>query len=67
MFDRVDRVLHIPGLQKNLKKCCIIDAWQDSKYSLGSEDGTALNMPGLPKVLRNTVHYIYLIGFRTCL
>ena len=36
------RDLNIPGLQKVLKRWCIIDAWQGSKYSSGSEHVTVL-------------------------
>ena len=43
-------------LHKVLKKCCIIDALQDSKYSSGSEHATALNIPGLQKVLNKILH-----------
>ena len=51
----------MPGLHKVLKKCCFKDAWQDSKYSSGTENATILNMPGLRKVLNKTFHYRYLI------
>ena len=69
----IPQVLQIPGFQicegytRFLKKCCIIDAWQDSKYSSGSKHGTVLNVPGLRKVLKKTLHYRYLIGFWICL
>ena len=39
------RVLNMPGYTRFLKKCCIIDAWQDPKHSSGSEHSTLLNMP----------------------
>ena len=48
------------GLHKVLKKCCSIDASQDSEYSSGSEYGRVLNMPSLCKVLNKTVHYCYM-------
>ena len=55
------RVLNISGfIKKTLNQ---IDLWQDSKYSSGSEHVTVLNMPGLHKVLNNTLYYRYLIGF----
>ena len=49
----------MPSLQR--------DAWQDSKYSSSSEHTTALNMPGLHKVLKKRHHYRYLIGLWICL
>ena len=56
----------MPGLHNILKKGTI-DAWQDSKYSSGSEHVTVLNMPGLHKVLNKRLNYRCLIGFRISL
>ena len=38
--------------QGSLGKRYIIDAWQDSEYSSGSEYTRTLNMPGLRKILK---------------
>ena len=54
------QVLSIPWFQicqsypRFLKKCAIIEAWQDSEYSQSSEYGRVLNVPGLQKVLKKT-------------
>ena len=61
------RVLICQGYTNFLRKCCMIDALQDSKYSSSSDHATILNMPGLCKVLNKTLHYRYLIGFWICL
>ena len=53
----------MPGLDKVLRKCCIIDARQDYVYSSGSEYGKVLNMPGLYKDLNKMLRYKNLIGF----
>ena len=54
MLDRVLnilQVLNIPGFcicqvySRFLKKCCTIDAWQDSEYFSGSEYGSEQNAP----------------------
>ena len=47
----------------SFRKCFIINAWQDSEYSLGSKYGSVLNMSRLPKVLNKMLHFRYLIGF----
>ena len=40
-----------------------IDAWQDSDYSSASTYTRVLNVPGLYKVLKKTLHYRYFVGF----
>ena len=54
MLDRVLNILqviNIPGFcihqvySRFLKKCCTIDAWQDSEYFSGSEYGSEQNAP----------------------
>ena len=41
-------IVYMPGF---IKKRYVIDAWQGSEYSFGSEYTRILNMPGLHKVL----------------
>ena len=45
-----------------LRKSYIIDAWQGSEYSSGSEYTRILNMQGLRNVLNKTFRYRYLKG-----
>ena len=42
-------IIYFPGF---IKKQCIIDVWQSSEYSSGSEYTRILNMPGLHKILK---------------
>ena len=37
------------SLHRFLRKCCTVDAWQDSECSLGSDYDRVLNRPGLHK------------------
>ena len=53
-----------PAAFIGLRKRYIIDVWQGSEYSSGSEYIRILNMPGLHKVLKKMLHHRCLTGSR---